>query len=251
MSSWSKRRKTFYAAIIIILLFGAVAVPAFLIFYKAPSCTDGIKNGKEKGLDCGGSCQRLCQSDFLQPSLAWTRFEELAPGFYNVAAYLVNPNTDGEAKNTQYNLSLYDADGALITETSGTVTLPPHRNTIAFKGAVSVQKRIPAKGLFEFTGAPDWNKKPDTLSALIIGDKEYIDEENSSSLTVKLRNNSALPINNLTVYVVLYDKDSNAIGFSKTFLDEILPQGSTVAPFTWPVNRQGKVISIEVLPVIE
>jgi hypothetical protein len=58
-------------------------------------------------------------------------------------------------------------------------------------------------------------------------------------------------LDNVSVYVVLYDKDSNALGFSKTSVDEIPANGSSIAPFTWPLDRNGGVISIEVLPVEE
>ncbi len=251
MSSWSKRRKTLYATVITIIVVGAVIVPAFLIFYKAPTCSDGIKNGNEQGVDCGGSCQRLCQSSFLAPSLAWTRFEEVAPSLYNLAAYIVNPNTEAEAHSVPYHIALYDDRGVIITDTNDVVTLPPHRNTIAFQGAINAGKRIPTKALFEFTSAPNWYKHKDQLAAIVVGEKKYIEDESGSSLTVNLKNTSVYSLVNISVYAVLYGKDGNALGFSKTVLDEIPPQGSVIAPFTWPIDRHGSVISIEVLPVAE
>jgi hypothetical protein len=251
MSSWSQRRKSVYALIVFVVVVGAIGVPAFYLFYKAPTCSDGLMNGSETGVDCGGSCQRLCQTSFLAPSLAWTRFEQVSPGFYNLAAYVVNPNIDAEALSVPYHITLYDDRGVLITDTVGKVTLPPHRNTLAFQGAVNVGKRIPSKALFEFTSPPDWHKKKDGLASIAIGDKKYLEDELGSSLTVTVKNTSVYPLYNIGVYVVLYDKDGNALGFSKTSLDEIPAKGSTLAPFTWPTSRNGAVISIEVLPVAE
>lgn len=251
MSSWSKRRRTLYATVVTVVLVCAVIIPGFLIFYKAPTCTDGIKNGKEQGIDCGGSCQKLCQSSFLPPSLAWTRFEEVAPSLYNIAAYVVNPNTEGEATDAQYRMTLYDDRGVPITSNDGVMTIPPHRNTLAFQGAVPVGKRIPSRALFEFISVPDWHSKIDPLKYLVVGEKKYTEDASGSSLTVELKNNSVEKINRMSVYVILYDADSNAIGFSKTIIDEISPQGSAIAPFTWPISRGGKVISIEILPVAE
>ncbi|MEK7610102.1 MAG: FxLYD domain-containing protein [Patescibacteria group bacterium] len=251
MSSWSKRRKKIYATIIVVFFVGVIVIPAFIIFYRAPTCFDGGQNGNEKGVDCGGSCQRLCQNSFLSPSLAWTRFEEVAPSLYNIAAYIVNPNIEGEAINVPYHLVLYDDRGVLITDTNGLVTLPPHRNTLAFQGAVNVGKRIPAKALFEFTAEPNWHKRVDSLSSMAIGKKNYTEDDAGSALTVNVKNVSVYPLTNISIYVVLYDKNGNALGFSKTLIDEIPPKGSMIAPFTWPLNRQGKVISIEVLPVVE
>ena len=251
MSSWSQRRKTMYLSIAAIILVGAVIVPLFLIFYKAPTCTDGIKNGNELAVDCGGSCQRLCQNAFLPAKLGWTRFAEVAPGLYNVAAYIENPNSEGEAYNVPYRLTLYDDRGIIIIETTGKLTLPPHRNTLAFQGAVSVGKRVPVRALFEFAANPVWYKAVDTLSNLIIGEKNYVEDESGSSLTVTLKNSSNKPIVNTSVYVILYDKEGNALGFSKTIVDIVPPLGSALAPYTWPRIHDGKVISFEVLPVAE
>ena len=251
MSSWSKRRKSIVAIIVLIIVVGAIGVPGFLLVYEAPTCTDGVMNGKEQGIDCGGSCVRLCQNSFLAPSVAWTRFERVAPRLYNLATYIVNPNIEGEAVDVPYHIVLYDAKGSFISDTPGVVTLPPHRNVIAFQGAVDIGQRTPAKALFEFTAAPSWHKKTDGLTALSIGDKKYTEDELGSSLIVTLKNTSVYRLVNIGVYVVLYDKDGNAIGFSKTVVDEVPPQGTALAPFTWPIHREGKVISIEVLPVQE
>lgn len=252
MSSWSRHRKLSVAAIVLLLLIAAVAVPAFLLFYKAPSCFDGAENGSETGIDCGGRCERLCQDNFLPASVAWTRFEELAPGLLNVAAYIVNPNTEGEAKNVPYKLALYDGKGILIGEYNGTVNIPPHRNTLAFQTALQIGRSIPSKALFEFTAPPDWRKEADPLKSLSIGNKDYNEEGDASSLSVTLRNVSvSKSLGRMSVYTVLYDVGGNAIGFSKTIVDEIAPEESVIAPFTWPRSRQGRVVSIEVLPVAE
>lgn len=229
----------------------AVVLPLFLYFYDSPTCFDNIKNGSEQGMDCGGSCERLCQSAFQPPNVAWTRLEEVAPGLYNVAAYIVNPNPAAEARNVPYHIALYDTSGVLINDLNGKVTIPPHRNTLAFRGAVSAGKRLPAKALFEFQAPPNWYEKKDTLSSLIIVNKEYLEEDTNSSLLVTLSNSGLEVIGPISVYAVLYDSEGNAVGFSKTTVDEIAIQGRAVAPFTWPISRDNKVISIEVLPVAE
>ena len=251
MSSWSQRRKFIDVFIVVCIGVILIGVPTFYFIYKQPTCFDGIKNGNEQGVDCGGSCQRLCPSAFLSPEVSWTRFEQIVPGLYNVAAYIVNPNIEGEAIGVPYHIALYDDRGILITDVTGIVTLPPHRNTLAFQGAVSLGERIPTKALFEFTQSPDWHKKTDPLSGIQIVDKQYTEDSSGGSLSVTLKNSTAHMIDKFNVGVVLYDKDGNAIGFSNTIIDELNGFTDTVAPFTWPANRGGKVISIEVLPVSE
>jgi len=251
MSSWAQRRKTVYSSAVAIILLIIFGVPAFFYFYKAPTCFDGIQNGGEFGVDCGGSCQKICQNVFLVPSVAWTRLENVAPGLYNIAAYIVNPNTNAGASLVPYRVIVYDNQGIEIVEYTGRVTLPPHRNTLAFNGAVSTGKRIPAKALFEFTSPPEWHVMNDPLQNLSIGDKKYSEDNSGASLSVVLNDNGVNNIGPTEVYAVLYDKDSNALGFSKTVLDGIPAYASSVAPFTWPTSFNGEVISIEVLPVAQ
>jgi hypothetical protein len=253
MASWATRRKFLYASVSILLLILLVAVPFFLYYYKAPTCFDGIENGSELGIDCGGACVRLCQSAFLPPRIEWggAKFEKQSEGLYNVASYIVNPNINGGAMNVPYKMMLYDASGLLITERFGTLTLYPRRNTLAFQTAVKVDKRIPAKATFEFTSPPVWYKSSDRLGGINILDKNYVDEINTSSLQVLLENKNLQPYQNLLVSVILYDVNSNAIGFSQTRVDSIDGKnGRQVAPYTWSFARDGKVAKIEVLPII-
>lgn len=251
MSSWSKRRKYEYGAIVAIIVVGVVILLFYRFIYKTPTCFDGVQNQSEQGVDCGGVCERLCSNSFLAADIAWSRLEEVAPGLYNIAAYVINNNVEGGAASVPYHIVLYDNQGMLITETDGLVTLPPHRNTLIFAPAVPVGKRIPVRASVEFTSEPDWRKQKDTLQSLVVSNKKYSEDETGSSLMVTLRNTSVTTIENLTVYAVLYDRNGNAIGFSKTQLDEVPALGDAVAPFTWPINRHDMVISIEVLPVAE
>ena len=251
MASWSRQRKSLYALIVIVVLAVAIGVPGFFLFYKAPTCFDGIQNGNEQGIDCGGSCQKLCPSAFLAPIQSWTRFEQVSPGFYNVAAYVINPNPNAIAVRVPYHMALYDDQGVTIRDVYGTMTLPPHRNTLAFQGSVSTEERVPAKAFFEFTASPDWSLAADTLSSLQVTGKDYNEDAAGSSLQVSLHNGSASHIGHLSVYAVLYDSSQNEVGFSKTEIDGIAPGATAVAPYTWPEDRHNAVVSIEVLPVAE
>ena len=123
--SWASKRKLTYASVAILAVLFLVAVPAFLIFYKTPTCFDNKKNGGELGVDCGGKCSRLCQSAFLPPKISWgdAKIEKIAGGFYNASSYIINPNINGGAVDVPYKMSLYDAQGIFIVDRVGMVTL--------------------------------------------------------------------------------------------------------------------------------
>ncbi len=251
MDSWARRRKIIYALIVLILLVLVIGIPSFLIFYKAPTCFDGKQNGGESGIDCGGRCERLCQSEFLPASISWTRMEKVSPGIYNVATYIINPNNLGEARNVPFKVSLYDNFGKAIVSKNGIVNIPAHRNVLAFSSLLQTGNVVPTKASFEFTQAPDWVKAQDALKSIGITNKEYSEQNNSSALSVNLYNDSLEDIRNLSVFAILYDRLGNTIGFSKTIVDQIKAKSSALAPFTWNTNRNGEVVSIEVLYVAE
>lgn len=257
MATWASRRKFVIAGTLALVILAGAAAVYFFVFYKAPTCFDRVMNGDETGIDCGGSCVKLCQSAYLPAKIDWGggKFEKVAPGLYNVAAYIVNPNTNAAAVNVPYKFSLFDNKGLLITERTGRINIPAHRNTLVFEPAVKVDQRVLTKVTFEFLQPPVWFKSHDELDGIAIGEKKYNEDSKSSSLEVSLENRSLIPYRNVTVGVVLNDKDGNAIGFSRTIVDQINPKSGTdtnaqIAPFTWPFGRNGQVVSIEALPVI-
>ena len=252
MATWATKRKATYLSGVVLAVIVIIGIPIFLLVYKAPSCSDGIKNEGEQGIDCGGPCRTLCQNDFLSPVVLWARAEEVTPGFYNLGAYIENPNINGGAVNAPYQFSVFDSQGILITKINGTVDIPPNRNTLAFQGAVNMGKRIPAIGgvQFSFKYLPVWAKAEDTLGNITITNKEYNEDSTGASLQATLTNDGLTAYNNITVFSVLSDADGNELGFSKTFVDSIPGGGSVVAPFTWPASFNGAVVSEDILPVV-
>jgi hypothetical protein len=250
MATWAGKRKFTYGSIAILIIILLIVGGYFAIFYKKPSCFDGIKNGSELDVDCGGSCSKLCQSAFLPPKIAWGsgKFEKISNNLYNLASYIINPNTNGAAVNVPYKFTVFDKDGLVITERNGRMNIPARRNSLAFETAVDTQGIEPVRVTFEFTAEPQWFKSHDTIEGLSIIDKKYLEEGNNSSLEVTLENKSLTTYKDIIVAVVLYDEIENAIGFSRTIVDSIDSRGGKeTAPFTWPVNRQNRVVTTEVL----
>jgi hypothetical protein len=254
MASWSTRRRFMYSTFVIFVLVVLVIVPLYYFFYKPPTCLDGIKNGDEEGIDCGGSCVMLCQDIFLPPKIVWggAKFEKISNGVYNFASLIENQNVDAGAKDVPYKITIYDESGLMIKEQFGKITLYPHRNSLAFNPLVNLDKSIPFKATFEFTSAPVWYRSNDELDKIVIVDKKYIEDDKSSSLEVVLENRGLFPYRNIDVYVVLSDINGNNIGFSRTHIDNIDSKNDRqIASYTWPTNRNNRVTTIDVFPIIE
>jgi hypothetical protein len=252
MASWSGKRKIVYALLALVALVVAIGLPSWKLFYVAPSCTDHTQNGDEQGIDCGGSCTKVCSSEFLSlPSASWVRFREVAPKTYNVAAYVVNPNPKAGASSVPYTLTLLDSQGISLLEKHGTFDVPPGRNTLIFEGPLVMKDQQPIRAIVDFDHDPEWFVLSDTLSAVSVVDKSYTDATTSSALSVTVRNSAALPVKPFYVYAILKDADGTVVDFSKTIVDGLAPGESAIAPFTWTTGHAGQVISIEVLIVPE
>ena len=179
------------------------------------------------------------------------RLREIAPNTYNVAAYIVNPNPKAGARAVPYEVELIDAQGFTLARGTGSVVVPPGRNTLAFSTVTNTASQPPVRAVFRFAGEPEWVPSIDSLYLLETSSKNYTEDKNGSSLEVTLNNKGAMVSGGITVYAILKDKDDNVIDFSKTIVDDIPALGSAIAPFTWPDSHNGQVISIEVLPVAE
>ena len=252
MATWSSKRKFGYALILIVIVVVAIGLPTWKLVYTPPSCVDGTQNGDETGIDCGGSCTKLCSNAFLPiPSPSWVRFRQAAPGIYNAAAYIVNPNPKAGALKIPYVLSLIDPQGITLAESRGVFDLPPGRNTLVFATSLVVKEQTPARAIIDIGKLPNWYIGSDPLPTVSVTDKNYVEATTSSSLNVSVKNSGALATGPLDVFAVLKDADQNVVDFSKTIVDGIGPNSTVIAPFTWPYGHSGKVISIEVLTVPE
>lgn len=250
MAQWSTRRKTLYAGIVFAILFGAILLPAYLFFYKAPTCTDGLMNQGETGVDCGGDCPRICSTAYVPPEIVWARADQIGSGVYNLGAYVKNLNLLGAVRNAPYVFSVYDKEGHLIAERKGTMTIPPHKNTVAFERAVATNKSIPFKVTFAFTNDLSWDKAVPTDDVLVVTDRQYSSDNTGASLQATVENRGLVTTKNVKVQGVLYDVSGNVVGFSETMIDAITRQSKEFVAFTWREYGKRDVATTEIIPIL-
>ncbi|MDP6250283.1 MAG: hypothetical protein QGH26_05690, partial [Candidatus Pacebacteria bacterium] len=58
--SWSSKNRSIYLGGLILILVIVFALPVYNIFNKEPTCFDGKQNSNERGVDCGGGCEKIC-----------------------------------------------------------------------------------------------------------------------------------------------------------------------------------------------
>jgi hypothetical protein len=216
-----------------------VVIPGVVLFYKAPTCGDGIRNQDEQGIDCGGVCPKICQMSFLAPEVKWTRFDYVAPGIYNVGAYVVNYNLNSEVKRAKYIFRVYDKEGVEITTREGEMYIPPNRNTLAFEHSIETFRKQVSKVTFEFVPGYEWNKTNKNLPIISKINEDFNSDDVGAYWEVELLNKELFDVDNIKVYAIIYDVSGNVVGLTQSFIDTIPSRKSEKVTFTWNQPKLG------------
>ncbi|HYF13018.1 MAG TPA: hypothetical protein VD928_01835 [Candidatus Paceibacterota bacterium] len=236
--SWSIRRQLLYYAVTAVVGIIIVAGTWKVLFTRMPTCTDGIRNGDESGIDCGGSCLLLCAAEARVPLVLWARSFNSSPSTYTAAAYVQNPNPGAGARNVRYAFQLYDDKNVLVVEREGVIDLPPVRTIPIIEPNIDIGLRTVSRTLFTFADAPTWSKIiAEEGPILRLADYELAAD--ASRLTAKLRNDGIRDAENVVVAAVLFDADGVARAASKTLIDRVNRKSTEDIIFTWGSGVEG------------
>ena len=125
-----------------LLAFGQVQYKGQTVFYKgqplteavnnsspSPSCSDGIQNGDETGVDCGGSCSPCSDPSATIVATDNTATEAgLTIGFYTIT--LSETNSTGSAITINYNVTGTATSGSDYVALSGTASIADGTSSI-------------------------------------------------------------------------------------------------------------------------
>ncbi len=250
MSWGTKRRNT-----VLFTLFLFIGIPitaiSFWLFYKPPTCFDLKLNGKEEGIDCGGTCQLLCTNQVTEPVVLWERYFRLTDGAYNLLAYIENPNPSAYVRDAHYIFKIYNEDGVLIGEKKGVTSIAPKSVRPVIENNISTFEQVPTRVSFEFEGELVYEQTDPKDAIVIIKDEIIENEENSPRIKAKIQNISLKTLQDIDVIVLTYDVFDNVLGTSSTFVDRLNPEEVRDIVFTWPQAFSEEVARIELIPIYD
>jgi hypothetical protein len=249
--SWAGRRKALIITVGAIVLLAALAVFSFGIFYDTPTCTDRRQNQDEAGVDCGGSCSRMCSFEVkTAPVVLWTQVVEPEEGRADVIAYVENRNTDAASRKTPFRLEVYDASGGQISEKSVTVDLPPRTTVpVYIPNAAPRDSRAVRAFLTYDSEKAVWTKASDEERIEPSIEDVVIQEGAEPRITAKLVNSLAEPMRSITLIATLFDPSGNAMAASQTVVPTLPAQGSSQVVFTWRQPFPAPAARVEIRPV--
>lgn len=248
--TWSQKRKLAYGFIFLILLLGVVALIVVPVITRAPSCGDLKQNGDEKGVDCGGSCILYCPSEISPIIVLYARSFPVTDSTYNAVASIENQNVRAITKEISYVFKLYDKDNVLITERTGKTFIGPNSRSAIFEPALQVGNRIPVYTRFYFTSTPHWLRATDDqMKTLVrVENKKIESVDTTPFVRAEIVNISLATVSRTPVIAIVSDSSGNAIGASRTQIDELSPDDIEEVFFTWQKPFSDENISVEIIP---
>lgn len=249
--SWAARRRFIILAIVGAVILAFVTVLFTVTFTKAPSCSDGVQNQGEAGVDCGGPCPYLCTDQEHAPTVLFTKALPNGAGRTDVVAQVENINANAAAKQVPYTITLYGAGQVFVQQVTGTVDLPPSASVPVFIPGISSgnQKNVRAfltidPAQISWYGYSASGARPIVVNTLLGG------ATSTPRIDAVISNQSVSPVTDLPVIVLVDDEQGEVIAASQTIVPAIPAQGQTTATFTWTTPFSATPAKIEVLPVL-
>lgn len=229
--SWSGRRQLLYYGVAALVLAAALVGGYQLFFTAAPLCNDGVQNGTETGVDCGGGCALLCPSESRVPVVLWSRSFPAIDTQYTAVAYVHNANAGAGARLVEYSFQLFDENNSLVVERVGVADLPPTATIPIVETGIEVGDRTVARTLFAFSELPVWERPRAQLPVLQITNQSLT--ANGERLSATVVNDSLINAERVVVAAVLFDVEGVARAASKSVVS-VARQSSQALVFTWP-----------------
>jgi len=249
--TWSGRRQIFIAGLVAAFIVFLAFLVLFPILHKAPTCFDNKQNGTEVGIDCGGNCANFCSSQIEPLIVRWSRAFNITGSTYSLMAYVENQNGSAILNNIPYEFRVYDNENKFLAMRQGSTYVPPNGPFAIFEPGINLGNRLPARVVFKFLDEnPKWVKADENKLGKILlttSDVAVEDTDSTPRVTAKLTNNTTWNIENVDVYVILYDSDDNAIAVSKTLKSVIAKNSVNDLLFTWPKPFDRTVVRNEIL----
>ncbi len=240
--------------IILFLVFLAFLILLFLVGYlflkPEPTCSDGIQNQGEKGVDCGGPCAPCALViETKEIEVLGAEFVSSTEGNFDVVVKVKNPNDLIGAKNFTLKVIFLDENGLVLgeIEKKDGFALPKEEKQVLIYGAKTLGMPFSVQAKIENVS---WEKfsQYETPRFVIIN-KNYQKLSGGSAWFSQARgtlvNRSGIDFETVSVNVILRDESGKLLAINHQIINTITSgeQRDFVASF--PVSFEGEVASFE------
>lgn len=236
MNEWASRRKSIYLAIVVVFFTLLASLLFWKFWYSTPTCSDGLKNGDETGIDCGGSCSMICSAEALPLVIrSDPRVFEVIQNVWSTIIYIENQNSNLDASYVPYTFYFYDEQNNLLYKREGITVVPKNKTSAIFEGSINIESGKKVKRVtFELGKDISWSRNSFASDELAITHSSLLREETAPRVEARVKNESIEDIEDIELVISVFDGADNTIAASRTFIDKLNKNSSTDVFFTWP-----------------
>lgn len=243
---WAFWRRVQYGSGFLVTLLLLVGGTWAVLHDEVVSCFDGIQNGSERGIDCGGTCVRICSAEAIPPNVLWAESFEIAPGQYNATAYVENRNPVASVERLTYTFELLNG-GQVVATRNGETVLPPGSIYPIFEGRIATNGQTVTETQLRIDPIEIW--QPATLGReqFAVSDISLTGADARPRLDASIENRDLINADAVQVVATIFNDAGQPLTSSATFIESIPGRSRVPVVFTWP-NSIAKTIRSCAIP---
>lgn len=230
---------------IFLVLIGVVGFGIYRIFFPAPTCSDGIQNQTEEGVDCGAICGKLCAPAVQTLQLQLTQAVSLGMDKYDIVVQVRNPNGIYGSSRVPYTISVQPADGSAVQQFSGTFYIMPGQSRFLIEPSVHASGGMPT---IQFQlGEPTWgqvDEKP--LEVTFPIKRESYKIGTSHDYEAIVLNDSNYDFQTVDIAVVVSDTVGTVVAVNRTNVNTMSAHEERYFKVSWPSPVPSNTANIRV-----
>ena len=246
----SRTTKQIVYGVIYLSIFLGIFASIYFTYLKPPvTCFDSIQNQNEEGVDCGGSCAKVCTPATIAPITAVGNVMTFATSPHHVTflVRITNTNFDFAAKSFDYRFDLSDASGAIIQSVSGTSFIYAGEAKYLIVPNQEISSSV--ENVVVAISNPVWAKSSD-LGAAPQFVFHSIKTEPISSSTIRvsgtITDNDVSAFDKITVIALFKNSNGMLVGTSQTELDQVIPNEAYDFSVLYPTAQSINLAATEV-----
>ena len=240
---------------IIIAIFGMIFLVFSLTIYfitrPTATCTDGIQNQNEEGIDCGGVCGK-CEKNTAENLVIEEKgfIESGIVGKYDLYAKVKNPNNIYGSNKFRYEFVLKNSTGEVIVTKKGSAYILPGESKYVVGNSIASPNVAPASVDFVLSDQSwvefkDYFEKPQ----LKVVNKQYSLISSGvgfSEVTGLLKNESPYDFNLIELEIILRDINGKIVALNSTEMRTVRTGENRDFRSLWMNRFHGDVMNVEV-----
>ncbi|HAT73900.1 MAG: hypothetical protein US30_C0004G0001 [Candidatus Moranbacteria bacterium GW2011_GWF2_36_839] len=243
-------RKKYIIISVYLTFFILIILGLYFAFKPEETCTDGRQNQNERGVDCGGVCQKECNV-IVAKDLTIGKIGVVFSGLsdkYDFYAKVTNPNAVFGDKNFAYEINLKDEVGSIIATKKGFSFILPGEEKYIVETNIDAPS-VPFSQEFKILSSnwirfEDYYERPD----IQIINKNYSEISGGTGFANAqglLRNRSPYDFDSIKIQIILKDSTDNILALNSTQMGTVKAGEDRDFKTFWPSSFPGTVSTME------